>query len=166
MLDHVREALFNILFDKIEGARVLDAFAGTGLLGLESLSRGAKDVVFVERDRTTAGLLKALLEAWKLAGNGRVIVGDYFTVEAQLIRSGPFDLVFIDPPYREMVVERALRFLMENQLVSPRGIVVVKHHPKNAPSIPRGWSAVDVRRYGDTVLTFFGPPGEMKGKND
>ena len=94
--DRVRETLFNWLGERIEGARCLDLYAGTGMLGLEALSRGAVEVWFVERDRKLARHLGEQLRM--LTGNGRVLCED---VDAFLRRTAesPFDVVFVDPPY-------------------------------------------------------------------
>lgn len=122
--DRVRETLFNWLGSLVEGARVLDLFAGSGALGLEALSRGAARVEFVERRRSVAAALRANLE--RLGGDerGQVRCGDAL---AWLHSArGPFDLVFMDPPYASALAEPALALLAERDLLSPRHRIYVE----------------------------------------
>jgi len=106
--DRVRETLFNWLAPVIEGARCLDLFAGTGALGIEALSRGAAECVFVERDRTLARLLRENLARLKLE-NFRVIEGDALAMLTGAAQ--PFDVVFLDPPFTENLWEESARRL-------------------------------------------------------
>ena len=144
--NRVREAVFNSLFslDAIEGARVLDLFAGTGALGIEALSRGAAAAVFVERDLAVAGVLRSNLEATRLADAATVMVVDVEAALADLAR-GRFDVALVDPPYAfdawpellsrvpaELVVAESDRPVD----VGPR--FAIHHH----------------RRHGGTVVTF------------
>ncbi|MBJ21187.1 MAG: 16S rRNA (guanine(966)-N(2))-methyltransferase RsmD [bacterium] len=157
--DRVRESLFSAL-GSIEGLCVLDLFAGTGALGLEAYSRGARRVVFVERSRRVVRALRrrlanldldpaqhesiSLLEAPALRALRR-LSGD---AEAQ------FDLVFLDPPYADGDREETLEALFGSEILGPEGRVVVegpKRHP--LPPLP-GMRVVNERRYGDTLLTW------------
>ena len=107
--DRAREALFNILALKIYGARVLDLFAGSGALGLESLSRGAREVVFNDCSKDSVAIIKKNLATLKISVNGeeaKVYNADYLTCLEQV--KGPFDLIFLDPPYRFDYGEKAL----------------------------------------------------------
>lgn len=153
----VFEAMFAILdgvFDGFEGLRVLDAFAGIGQLGLEALQRGASHVTFIERDATVAGDLRR-----RLGRDERLTVvrGDACDVLARL--AGPFDLVFIDPPYSVGLAARAVELIGRRGLVAPGGWVVAEHHHKDV--LPEASADVAVarrQRYGETTLTFYQRP--------
>lgn len=156
--DMVRKAIFDVLGPEgAKGRRVLDLFAGSGALGFEALSRGAQEVVFVEKDRGAVDLIKQNIQALDVQERTRV-----FNLEAKkairvLAEKGlSFDLILIDPPYRE---ERSsgtiLREIMDKGLLLPGGIVVFEHPAPRAPSPPEGLSPIGVKRYGDTAVSFF-----------
>lgn len=154
----VRESLFSVLGDRVEGARVLDLFAGSGALGLECLSRGAASAVFVERDRAVAAVLRQNVES---AGAARcqVLVREASSAVRDLGRQGArFDLVFLDPPYGRGLVEPTVEALGAAGLVAPDGLVVVDH-PAGEPPGPRIGSLVlvDRRVFGDTAVAMFAP---------
>lgn len=151
--DRVKESLFNILTPRLYGARVLDLFCGSGALGLESLSRGAAEVVFNDAAKSSLEILKknlALLKADK--SFYRVVNLDY----ALCLRTlrGKFDLIFVDPPYRSDVGADVLRLIGEKELLSEGGTVV---YERDEPfgEIPTGWTLTDERKYGRTKLYFF-----------
>ena len=123
--DRAREALFNILALKIYGARVLDLFAGSGALGIESLSRGAKEVVFNDFSKDSVAIVKKNLATLKIPVNGaeaKVMQGDYLACLDGA--RGQFDLIFIDPPYRMDYGEKALKKIAEKGLLSENGIAM------------------------------------------
>jgi 16S rRNA (guanine966-N2)-methyltransferase len=151
--DRVREALFARLGDLSECA-VLDLYAGTGALGAEAASRGARSVVFVERAARCAALLRENLRVLGLAGVTRVVCGDAPRVVRQLGRQGErFDLVLLDPPYASEEVPRVLEALLGSGVLAPGALVVVEHHRRQPVSEPPGLALLDARRYGDTVVT-------------
>lgn len=135
--DRVRETLFNWLTPLIAGARCLDLYAGSGALGLEALSRGAGRVVFVDRD---AGALRAIGEALEILGCDR---GETVCMNAMGYLEGPvepFDVVFLDPPYRLGVLEPALARLVSRGWTSPSACVYLEHEAEMAPpALPCGW---------------------------
>ncbi len=154
--DRVREALFNILEHgvegfAIEGARVLDLFAGTGALGLEALSRGAKYCLFIENAATARGVIRTNVEALHLTGITKVWrrdagdLGPVGNIES-------FDLVFADPPYGQGLGENALREAHGNRWIKPGGIAVLEEHNDAALQIPEGYEEIDRRTYGDTQV--------------
>jgi 16S rRNA (guanine966-N2)-methyltransferase len=150
MTGKAREGLFSSLGSSVVGARVLDLYAGSGSLGLEALSRGADDAVFVERDGAALAALRANLDAVGLGG--KVVSGD---VSAYLEKATEqFDLAFVDPPYELSLpsVERILGTL-EPRLVP--GAVVVVHRRVGGGDIqpPPGLVEADRRRYGDAEIT-------------
>ncbi len=151
----VREALFSILGETVDGATVLDLFAGSGSFGLEALSRGAAEVVFVERDRRAVKVLERNIGAVGLGG--RV---ETETVVDYLVRSDAgFDLVFVDPPYalEDLAVEEVL-FMVENRLNQGATAIV---HRRSGGARPKSDNLrlTDKRRYGDTELWVFAKEG-------
>ena len=146
--NRVREAVFNSLYslDAIEGARVLDLYAGTGALGIEALSRGAAEAVFVERDPAVAAVLRSNLETTGLADRAAVMVTDADTALAGLARGGRrFDLALADPPYA---------FDAWSDLLSrvPAELVVVESD--RAVDVGPRFAIHHRRRHGGTVVTF------------
>lgn len=151
----LRESAFGILEHRgaIEGARVLDLFAGTGALGIEALSRGARLLVAVEQDRGVAKLLQSNVEHAGFAGRARVIVQPAERAVAQLPAGESFDLVLIDPPYREGLAQPVLERLAERALVTPDGLVLVEHARVESLVWPETWELELERRFGDSTIT-------------
>lgn len=154
--DRVREALFNILehgldgFD-IEGARVLDLFAGTGALGLEALSRSAKYCLFIENSASARGVIRTNVEGLNLTGATRIWRRD----AGGLGPAGnmePFDLVFCDPPYGKGLGERALAAALEGGWIETGGIAVLEDRSGVNVDVPKGFEEIDRRNYGDTQI--------------
>lgn len=160
--ERVREALFDILGPAVRGSRVLDLFAGTGAVGIEALSRGAARAVFVEHDREALRALRANLAALRVSRErARVVAGDALAALATLgVTEAPFDLVFLDPPYEDARVQRALETLARGALLSAGAAIVVQHFAKT-PVLPPSGLVVDreARRFGETTLTFFRAEG-------
>jgi 16S rRNA (guanine966-N2)-methyltransferase len=157
--DRVREAVFSILGDRVEGASVLDLFAGSGSYGLECLSRGAARAVFVESDRRSAEVISQNLAKARLSGGTVSAVN----VETWLKRAaGEFDLIFADPPYAKSRDDRdwntcLLASTELRALLAPGGLFVLESFFKSAPVLTPDspWQAVDDRRYGDSALGFY-----------
>ncbi|HPM78820.1 MAG TPA: 16S rRNA (guanine(966)-N(2))-methyltransferase RsmD [bacterium] len=152
-LDQVRESLFNILARRVPDARVLDAFGGAGLLGLECLSRYAAETIFVEKHRPTAERLRALLREWRIDDRGRVIVGDFLKV-APTLAGRPFDLIFIDPPYHAGLITPSVLVVQKHHLLANDGLMIIKHIKTEPPEIPVGLRVVDERKYRDARVEF------------
>ncbi|MFK7897522.1 MAG: 16S rRNA (guanine(966)-N(2))-methyltransferase RsmD [Myxococcota bacterium] len=155
--DRVRESLFSAL-GSVEGAHVLDLFAGTGALGLEAYSRGAARVVYVERSRSVARALTQRLERLSLAEEPSIQmhVVDAMKGIARLaaMDGEAFDLAFLDPPYADEDREALVETLFESGVLSPDARVVVEG-PTRHPLRPLpGVRIVDERKYGDTQLTW------------
>lgn len=159
--DRVKEALFNIVAAEVPGSRVLDLFAGTGNLGLEALSRGAARAVFVDAAPRCRGVIEANLRDLGFLGRAAVITGDAVAVVSALgKRAERFDLVFIDPPYGKGLVLPALEAVAAGGLAAPGARVVAEHAAREA--LPERVGTLlrrDVRRYGDTALSFYAPDG-------
>lgn len=131
-LDRVRETVFNWLQFDVEGARVLDAFAGSGALGFEALSRGAKEVIFLEKNPAAALQLKDNLKLLE-ARNAQVWAGDALLWLQQ--NPEPYDLVFLDPPFRKQLLQPAIEGL---QLL-PGALVYMEHEAGLALNLPANW---------------------------
>ena len=149
MTSRAREALFSSLGDAIVGARVLDLFAGSGALGIEALSRGAAAATFVERGRPALRSLHANLAATGFTGE--VIAADVTAVISRL--GGPFDLVFLDPPFT-MGPDAVAALLDDLVPVTAQAASVVLHRRAGEPPVPTPpqLAAHGDRRYGDSVL--------------
>ncbi len=152
MMDRVKEALFSSLGARVVDARVLDLYAGSGALGIESLSRGAASVTFVEKGRAALTTLKANLEA--LGFDGRVVAGDVGAFLAAAVDS--FDLVFVDPPYR-LSLALVGEVLEGAAALMANGGTMVLHRQagESAPDAPTGTHRIDDRRYGTTQLWIY-----------
>lgn len=154
--DRVREALFSMLSARlsIEGARVLDLFAGTGALGLEALSRGAAHAVFVENAREALAALQENVRALGFAAASQVITQRAERAIPSL--KGPFDIVFCDPPYALVREPELPRLLAEvGAVCAPSSTIVLEHDNKDAPPAVGGLVLIETRRYGDTALSFY-----------
>ncbi len=153
--DRVKESLFNILSLRLRGARVLDLFAGSGALGLESLSRGAGEVVFNDYAKDSLAILKKNLATLKIPVNGekaKLSQSDYSLYLGQA--RGQFDIIFIDPPYRFDYGVKALRLIAERGLLSKDGVAVYERDRPFEGEID-GLERYDERKYGKTYITFF-----------
>ncbi|OLT46262.1 16S rRNA (guanine(966)-N(2))-methyltransferase RsmD [Saccharomonospora sp. CUA-673] len=163
--ERVREALFNALetAGDLDEARVLDLYAGSGALGLEALSRGASDVLFVEADRRAAQVLHANVETVGLGG--RVRQGKVETVVAEGSAS-PYDVVLVDPPYAlpSETLADMLTDLVDGGWLAERALVVVERAVRDGePAWPTGLESFRTKKYGDTALYWgehVGRPGE------
>lgn len=153
--NRLREALFARLGDTVEGARVLDLFAGSGALGIEALSRGAATCVFVEKGAKAAATIKRNLEETGLIERARVIKVDAEAYLGRAGREGPFDLVLIDPPYSTGLPSEVLSALNLNDLLSPGAVVVVEVSSRvDPPDEVEGYSIDAFKRYGDSALIY------------
>lgn len=153
--DYVRESLFNIIRWDVQEARVLDLFAGTGALSLEAISRGAKEAVLIDMDRDACNAIKKNMETSRLAQQCRLIARDYRQAMDALAREGQkFDVVFIDPPYKMENTGDMCAELMDKGLLADQFLIVVEHKRGLAPLLDLRFEAFDLRKYGDTEITF------------
>ena len=149
--DKLRETLFNILAPRIDGARVLDGFAGTGAVGIEAMSRGAAHVTFVERDRRAAALIAENVGTCDADAVYTVETGDV----AALLRARPaaFDVIWLDPPYASADGVEALEAAAG--ALAPGGVVVLERATRREPDVPPSLARIRDVRSGDSTLTFF-----------
>lgn len=155
--DRLRETIFNILAhgyeDPVAEARVLDLFAGTGALGLEALSRGARSCTFVEEAVEPRGLIRRNVEQMGLTGVTKIFrrdatsLGDAGTIE-------PFDLVFLDPPYRKGLGEKALASARAGGWLKPDALCVLEEAADAPLAVPEGFALLDERTAGDSKVAF------------
>lgn len=150
--DRVRETLFNWLGTDIAATRCLDAFAGSGALGFEALSRGAKEVVFVEKDRRAFDHLK--LNCQRLAAAGAILVEDDLIHWLVANDPAPFDLIFLDPPFSSGLLQQALTTILELGLLAPLGLVYIES-PADAVISLEGWRSVRGKTSGAVRFQLF-----------
>ncbi len=159
MRDFVREAVFDMLGELVNGARVLDLFAGSGSLGLESLSRGAEEAVFVDRGREPARIIQENLDNLGVGSRGKVVRSE---ILEYLRRYGsperPFNLIFIDPPFKIDVNYRKelLKKLSEGGFLSPAAVVVMEAPLRSSVTEPPpGLEFRERRKYGETAVDIY-----------
>jgi 16S rRNA (guanine966-N2)-methyltransferase len=154
--DRVRESVFGILDPILAGARVLDLFAGSGALGLESLSRDAEAATFVEIEPRVLRVVKANVERLGVGDRSRLVRRDATRLLEGPIPGGPFDVVFVDPPYASGLAGKALELLGRWDGLAPSATVVVEHG--GGEDVLDSYGRLDVvrrKRYGDTEVAFF-----------
>jgi len=156
--DKVRQAIFNMLAHNdfgvgfaLEGARVIDLFAGTGALGIEALSRGAAFALFVDDSAESRALIRTNVEALALTGVTKIWRRDATNLGPMAAGAGgPFDLAFLDPPYRKDLTSSALESLLEGRWLTANAIVVVETAKDEDLAPPEGYALLDHRAHGDT----------------
>jgi 16S rRNA (guanine966-N2)-methyltransferase len=157
--DRVRESIFNILAHGIndftlEDARVMDLFAGTGALGLEAISRGAKFCLFVEEDASARGVIRNNTDACGVIGQCKIWRRDATDLGPSAPQS-PYNLIFIDPPYDKNLGEKALKSLVNGGWLAAGAIIVLEEAEKATLEDQNGLTKIDQRTYGDTQVIIF-----------
>ncbi len=154
MGERIRGSLFNIIGDEIKDAKVLDAFAGSGALGLEAVSRGATSATFIERDRAAQNVIAKNITTLGVEDDTKLVkasVGSWLeTAEEQ------FDIVFADPPYHDLQLSTAMKL---TKLLKPNGLMVLSYTGRGEVPTDLGVVVVDNRKYGDAVLAFYRKEG-------
>ena len=150
MGERIRNAIFNKLGDAVEGATVLDAFAGSGSLGLEALSRGAASVTFVERDRVAQNIISNNIETLKIGDNAKLIKAPVAAWEQRT--DDLFDLIFVDPPYHDPQLSTAMKLI---RLLKPNGLMVLSYPSRSEVPAELGVVVVDNRSYGNAAIIFY-----------
>jgi 16S rRNA (guanine(966)-N(2))-methyltransferase RsmD len=155
----VRQALFNILRPLLQDAIFVDLFAGTGSVGLEALSHGARHVYFVEHNRRAVSALRANVTHCNLLSQTTIVTAALPQALRKLPHNLQATMVFLDPPYASELAEMTLDALAGTQLLAPHGIIIwqhAAHHP--VPVAVGAWSCWQRRRYGNTQLSFYRLP--------
>ncbi len=162
----VRESLFAMLGSRLVGAKVLDLFAGSGLLGMEALSRGGAVALFVEQEPNNAALIRHNLKLCGVDAHGEVVVGSVGhsglggvidrTASNRFGPSAPFDVVFMDPPYGQGLLPVAMEMLSMSDLLRRESLIVAEHEPElDKKAIPGFCTPLQNRHYGDTHISFW-----------
>lgn len=162
--DRAREAIFNIL-GPIDGANVIDCFAGTGALGIEAISRGAARATFVECDPAAARVILANLEHLGIEKSGTILELSVERARPRVAKVGPFDLVLADPPWK-MAQEGALSVAaLVRGLLSPGARVLLGHPTESPIDVPESTGLVlaDRRKWGGSGMSFYGQPSDIEG---
>jgi len=167
--DRVREALFSMLQGRglLDGATVLDLYAGTGALGIEALSRGAAHATFVERERDALRALEQNIQALELSALTTVHRCPVDRAFGRMPRGTGFTLVFLDPPYADAAAA-AVHLGAMGPVIAPSATVVFEHSSRDAVPAPAGFDCTDSRVYGDTQVSFFArtAPAEIAGSSE
>ncbi len=158
--DRTREALFNVLAHgvddfELEDARVLDLFSGTGGLGLEALSRGARFCLFIDDAASSRALIRRNVEAMGAMGHSKIWRRDA-TRLGKIENMPPFDLIFADPPYGKGLGEKALASALKNEWLGEKAVCVLEESAKSEIGQIEGLTELDRRVYGDTQLVILG----------
>lgn len=152
--ERVKEALFSTIQFRIPGAKVLDLFGGTGQLGIEALSRGAKSVVFIDEREEACRLIRENLKRTRLESGAYVIRSDYMNYLKKCRET--YDIIFLDPPYAEVFLENALKMISEIDILQSGGIIVTERSVNKALLIDlEGFQRSRDYKYGHTLLTFY-----------
>jgi len=160
----VRKAVFDILQQELEGGSFLELFAGSGAVGLEAISNGAKEVVLVEKDRANAKTIESNIKKldsgktdFKLNESISIYNMDAFTaIEAFAKEKRKFDIIFLDPPYYKDIAKKSLQRLALYDILSPHGLIIVEHHKKDfLDETFDGLTRFKQKGYGDKILSFY-----------
>lgn len=159
--DRVKESVFAILGERIIHAKVLDLFSGTGNLGIEALSRGAQQVVFVDQSAVSLRLIKENLQRTRMTEKEHVILRLNISGGMERVMSfGGFDLIFCDPPYNKGLIDNVLGFIDENiSILEGEGLIIVEHSKHEQVGAYRHLETKRLETYGETCISF------IAGKN-
>lgn len=149
--DRVREAIFSILGTSIHDSMVLDLFAGSGAYGIEAISRGAQEVVFIERDHETAKCIRENLHSLNLQEGHRVLTEDAIVYAARQPQEC-FNHIFVDPPYTISLAEEFWQSLRRH--INPGGIIIFRCHKQSDFKLPEGYREIKSRSYAGTYVVF------------
>lgn len=158
--DRVKTSLFNILSTDVVDADVLDLYAGAGSVGIEALSRGARSATFVELDREALDTIRENLDITKLADRATIVRRDVFKFIARASPAWKYDLIYVAPPQYQGLWSKTLQALDSGAILKTEGTVVVQIHPKEYRELELNTlSLEDQRKYGSTMLCFYGLKG-------
>lgn len=161
--DRVKEGMFNVLQFDLEGRRVLDLFAGTGQLGIECLSRGAREAVFVDRRADAVRLIRENLKVTGLADRAKVVSGDSVAYLKALKEQ--FDIILLDPPYAAGLLEGTISHITRFDILSPHGIIVAEHPVElGMPAVQPPYRLHRTYRYGKIAMTVYRRSGNEENE--
>ena len=153
-MDQVKEGIFSAIQFEVEGRRVLDLFAGSGQMGIEALSRGAKSAVFVDMREDACKVVRENLAKTRLEQNARVVRADYLSYLSSARET--FDLIFLDPPYAEVCLDNSLKRISEIDILSDSGIIITERpFGKELPAGVPGLVRYRDYRYGKAAVTIY-----------
>mgnify|MGYP005992636753 FL=1 len=158
--DLAKESIFNVINHSnnfaidIKKANVLDLFSGIGSFGIECLSRGAIHVTFVEKYEGVLPILKNNLDNLNSKIDYKIIESDILNQFNFKILKSEYDLIFLDPPYREKAIEKILNTLFENKILKDNGIIIIHRHKKEMNMFPKNFKLIDEKRYGISKIIF------------
>ena len=162
--DHIRQVIFNIIGHDLAKKRVLDLFSGTGILGIEALSRGAEHVCFVDKSSYSLRLIMRNLEITGFKDRASIIKRDL--IRSPLGIKGRFDIVFIDPPYHSDLLSRMLSLLPSKAILQDGSVIIGRSSKRESvPPLINHIALLDLRIYGDTRLWIYRYEGKDEGKN-
>lgn len=157
-LDRVKESLFNIIQNKIDESIVLDLFAGSGAIGIEFISRGAKKAVFCEKSKLAANMIKGNLIKTRFMDKSEIYIQDYRkTLESLKNKNMKFDIIFLDPPYKDNIAIDAVKRVVSLDLLAKNGIIIIETDEKEREEKQLEQLEVevyDLRKYGRVYLMF------------
>ena len=153
--DMVKEALFSILYNKVQNAIFLDLFAGSGAIGIEALSRGAQKAYFSDKNKECIKVIKANIEKTHFDQDAVILNGDFKSVIEKL-RNVKFDIIFLDPPYNQGLGVEAIDLLLDNQMLLNDGIIVYETDEiEEIPDNIKEYERYNYKKYGRNILNFY-----------
>ena len=155
-LDRVKEAVFNIIQFDIKDSVVLDLFSGSGALGIEALSRGAKEAILCDASSKAIKIINKNLEETRLKDKAKVINSDYLETLSK-IKDKKFDIIFLDPPYKSDYVEKSIEYISKYNLLAENGIIIVETNDENKIdkiNAKKNLEVYDTRKYGIAIIIF------------
>ena len=155
--DKTRKAIFDMLQGQMEGKRVLDLFSGTGALGFEALSSGARFVTFVEKEKNQAALIQKNLITLGMSDKARVMIGDFLMGVEELSREEEsFDFIFIDPPYDKGLGEKAMTVFSQSRLILDGGFIILEcRKSETLPKVEDSFTCLKNKIYGDSRILVY-----------
>ena len=155
--EKVRKAIFDVLGDFVEDKNVLDLFSGSGALGLEALSRGARKVFFVEKRKESLLAIRKNICALKVQDKSNVIAGDVFASFSRLERKNEkFEVIIADPPYYEGLARKCLLEICRYDIVNPPTVIIIEHNKKDElPKQQENYLLWQLKKYGDTFVSMY-----------
>ncbi len=161
--DLTKESIFNIINHSnkfkinLENANILDLFSGVGSFGIECLSRGVKKVIFVENYNGVLPILKKNLTSLKLTENYEIIEKNIYDSNIFLKLDDKFDIIFLDPPYKDKNLENILSIIKNEKILNTDGIIIIHRHKSEHDVLPENFKIIETKKYGISKILFFLP---------